>query len=407
MSVKKSFLLVLFSLISAGILMAQESEPKKKKVEIIPLPVVAVNPTTGVLFGILPGLNWRMGPPETTKASTALIGIYYTTNNQLFTSIRGNAFSEGNRWNLLSDVRFNLNSQPTYGLSSSRSYSSHTTTLEENDTPSDNPYKRIRQSEMMAFNNFRFYQTLQRRYEETDFYYGLGYHLDMYWSIDDKKLDLESDPPRLTHHYRYQQLKGLSTNSYSQSGISLNGTFDSRDNVVNPYSGQMAFISYRIFPRFLGSTTSATQLWMEYRNYFNLDKNRPRHLIALWTYGWFLTTGNTSYMTLPAVGWDMFARSGRPYTQGRFRGEDLVYAEVEWRFPLQKEKDNWGGVVFLNSTTASSRTDNINLFGNIAPGYGCGIRYMINKNKRVNIGLDYGFGIKGAQGLFLNLNEYF
>lgn len=384
----------------------EEREKEEKKMDIVLLPIIAANPTVGVLFGVLPGLNWNAGTKEDTRASTALIGIYYTTNNQLFTSIRANAFSKESRWNLLSDVRFNLNSQPTYGLSSSINNSS-STIVGDDDEVSDNPYNKVPRREMMVFNNLRFYHTIQKRHKETNLYYGLGYHLDSYWSIDDQQLDLEAEPQVITHHYRYQQLKGLSTKSYVQSGVSLNLTFDSRDNVVNPYEGQMAFASYRIFPEFLGSTTDATQLWVEYRKFIGLDKNRPRNVLALWTYGWFVTSGNSPYMALPAVGWDMFARSGRPYTQGRFRGEDLAYAEAEWRFPLQKNKDKWGGVLFLNTTTASSRTENINLFSYLEFGYGGGLRFMINEDKRVNIGLDYGFGAHGAQGLFVNLNEYF
>jgi outer membrane protein assembly factor BamA len=260
---------------------------------------------------------------------------------------------------------------------------------------------------MMAFNNLRIYHTLQKRHEETNLFYGLGYHLDSYWAIDDKQLDLAATPPAVTHHERYQQLKGISSEHYMQSGISANVTYDSRDNVVNPYEGIMATTSFRVFPTWLGSTTDATQLWAEFRTYFNLDKDRPRHVLALWTYGWFVTSGTSPYLALPAVGWDMFARSGRPYTQGRFRGEDLVYAEAEWRVPLQPNSDTWGAVVFLNTTTASSRSENIDLFGNLEFGYGAGIRFMINKAKRVNLGIDYGFGAHGAQGLFVNLNEYF
>jgi hypothetical protein len=84
-----------------------------------------------------------------------------------------------------------------------------------------------------------------------------------------------------------------------------------------------------------------------------------------------------------------------------------VYAEAEWRVPLQPNSDTWGAVVFVNTTAASSRTENIDLFSNLEFGYGAGIRFMINKAKRVNLGIDYGFGAHGAQGLFVNLNEYF
>ncbi|MCU0358038.1 MAG: outer membrane protein assembly factor [Cyclobacteriaceae bacterium] len=380
-------------------------EKKEKKVDITILPVVAANPTVGVLFGVLPGLNWNMGTEADTRNSTGLIGIYYTTQNQLFTSFRSNAFTAGDRFNLLTDIRFNLNSQPTYGLGSDIFRS--TVVGGDDDDVSESPYDPVPTNEMMAFNNFRFYQTVQKRHKQTNLFYGIGYHLDIFWSINDKQLDLEAEPQQITHHYRYQTLKGLSTEKYSQSGLSLNTTFDSRDNVVNPYVGHLAAVSLRAFPEFLGSTVNASQLWMEYRTYINLDKARPRNVLAFWTYGWFVTSGTSPYLALPAIGWDMFARSGRPYTQGRIRGEDLVYTEAEWRFPLQKDKDRWGAVLFVNATTASSRTEDIKLFGNFVPGYGGGLRFMINEKKRVNLGLDYGFGAKGAQGLFVNLNEYF
>lgn len=378
-------------------------EKKEKKVDINILPVVAANPTVGVLFGVLPGVNWNMGTEEDTRNSTALIGIYYTTLDQLFSSVRSNAFTRGDRFNLLTDIRFNLNSQPTYGLGSVIDRSE----IVGSDEAASDKYGAYTGQQMMAFDNFRFYETVQKRHKETNLFYGIGYHLDIFWAIDDKKLALDSVPPKITQHYRYQTLKGLSTERYTQSGLSANVTLDSRDNVVNPYQGQLAAISWRAFPEFLGSTVSASQLWMEYRTYLNLKKERPRNLIALWTYGWFVTSGTSPYLALPAIGWDMFARSGRPYTQGRIRGEDLVYAEAEWRFPLQREKDKWGGVVFCNATTASSRTENIDLFANFVPGYGAGLRFMINEKKRVNLGLDYGFGANGAQGLFVNLNEYF
>jgi hypothetical protein len=379
-------------------------EKKEKKVDIAFLPVIAANPTVGVLFGVLPGLNWNMGTEADTRNSTGLIGLYYTTNNQLFTSFRSNAFTKGDGFNLLTDIRFNLNSQPTYGLGSDIN---RPTIVGGDDEVSDNPYDKVPENEMMAFNNFRFYQTVQKRHKKTNLFYGIGYHLDIFWDINDKQLDLSANPQQITHHYRYQTLKGLSTEKYTQSGLSANVTYDSRDNVVNPYTGQLAAISWRAFPEFLGSTTSASQLWVEYRKYFNLVKSRPRNVLAFWTYGWFVTSGTSPYMALPAIGWDMFARSGRPYTQGRIRGEDLVYGEAEWRFPLQRTKNKWGGVLFVNTSTASSRTENVDIFKNFVFGYGGGLRFMINEKKRVNLGLDYGFGAHGAQGLFVNLNEYF
>jgi hypothetical protein len=379
---------------------------KERKVTIIPMPVIAANPTTGLIFGVAPGFNWFNGNPETTSLTSFLGTFLYTAKNQVFLQVRGNMFLKDDRWLLMSDIRFNLNSQPTYGLSTNSEYMYHTVVGEDGEV-SDDLVKGPPENEMMAFTHFRFYQTALKRHKDSRFFYGVGYHLDIMSNIDDKELDLEATPPRITYHYSYQTTKELPLEGYTQSGISLNASLDSRDNVANPYDGRLVFASLRLNPEFLGSTASASQLWLEYRDYFNLSKSRPRNLIAFWAYGWFVTSGKSPYMFLPATGWDMFSRSARPYTHGRFRGEDLAYTEVEWRFPLQKSKDRLGGVVFVNATTASSRTDNVDLFSYFQAGYGAGLRYMISPKNRVNIGLDYGRGIHGASAIFLNLNEMF
>jgi outer membrane protein assembly factor BamA len=148
-------------------------------------------------------------------------------------------------------------------------------------------------------------------------------------------------------------------------------------------------------------------LWLEYRDYIHFDPNRPRHLLGFWTYGWFQVGKPTPYMDLPAVGWDQFGRSGRAYTQGRFRGENLMYFETEYRFPLLRNKEFLGGVVFLNATTASNKTAGINLFQYLDPAAGVGLRVMINKTSRANLNIDYAWGKYGAQGFYFGLNEVF
>jgi hemolysin activation/secretion protein len=112
-------------------------------------------------------------------------------------------------------------------------------------------------------------------------------------------------------------------------------------------------------------------------------------------------------MNLPSITWDMFGRSGRGYAQGRFRGENMVYTEAEWRFPLQQNKETFGGTVFVNAASFSSKTTNESLFNKINPGYGVGLRVMINKQNRTTISADYGFGQKGNSGFYLNVNESF
>ncbi|WP_332369429.1 hypothetical protein [Spirosoma telluris] len=65
-----------------------------------------------------------------------------------------------------------------------------------------------------------------------------------------------------------------------------------------------------------------------------------------------------------------------------------------------------GGVVFANMQTYSDYP-NTNQFGKLLPGGGVGLRIKINKHSNLNLAVDYGFGIGGSQGLFLNLGEVF
>ncbi|MCU0421024.1 MAG: BamA/TamA family outer membrane protein [Cyclobacteriaceae bacterium] len=379
---------------------------KEKKIALVPMPVLAANPTTGFMFGVAPGATWVTGDTATTSMSSFLGGFIYTTKKQLFTSIRGSAFLENDRWVLTTDVRFNINSQPTYGLSTQPDKFNRTL-VASSERVSDGLRNGPPASEMLGFHHLRLHQVVLKRHRESRFFYGLGYHLDVMTSLDDKQLDLVSVPQALTFHYQYQQQKNLPVDGYALSGLSLNASLDSRDNVANPYAGRLASVMFRVNPRWAGSTASSTHLWVEYRDYLPLTKTRPRNLIAFWAYGSFVTSGHMPYMLLPATGWDFYSRSARPYTQGRFRGEDLIYTEAEWRFPLQQQKENLGAVVFVNMTSASSRTEHVSLFRYGQLGYGAGLRYMIDKKSRVNLGADYGRGANGASGFFLNLNEYF
>jgi len=191
----------------------------------------------------------------------------------------------------------------------------------------------------------------------------------------------------------------------------LNLMYDSRDNAAAPYKGRYALITYRYNPVFLGSSQASSTLWLEYRDYFSLSKKpQPSHLLAFWAYGNFQTSGHLPYLDLPALGWDQFGRSGRAYTQGRFRGENVIYSELEYRAHLlgtKKNPDFMGAVAFVNMTTATNYNADIGLFQYMDLGYGIGLRFMMNKTSRTNITFDYAWGNYGAQGLFLNVNETF
>jgi hypothetical protein len=111
-------------------------------------------------------------------------------------------------------------------------------------------------------------------------------------------------------------------------------------------------------------------------------------------------------MTLPATSYDQRSRSGRGYTQGRFRGNQYTYGEAEYRFPISKCGGLWSGVAFINATTANNPAQDLALFESIKPGYGFGLRVMLDKATRTNLVLDWGFGEKSS-GFYLAVSETF
>jgi len=373
---------------------------KEKSISMIILPGIGYSPANGFVVGGVGGATWFMGNKATTKMSNATVGVMYTTQNQVLCTLKGNTYFRDNSFMMLSDIRYLLTSQSTYGLG----------TGPQSAKPIGNggtDFTSIQGAQMMEFDYLRFHSTLLKQFGTSGFYGGIGVHCDWHTNIHDTLLNIDADPPVYTSHYAYSQSKGFSATSYLLSGISVNAIYDSRDNAVSPYRGRYAYINMRVNPKFLGSDQNSSILWVEYRDYFSLYKERPRHIIGLWTSGWFVTSGNVPYLDLPAIGWDQFSRSGRGYVQGRFRGEDFAYGEVEYRFPLQQKKDTFGGVLFVNSFSASGRDAGIDLFEYVNFGYGVGFRIMLDKRARTNFVIDYGLGQYGSNGFYVTLNETF
>ncbi|HEV3225150.1 MAG TPA: BamA/TamA family outer membrane protein, partial [Puia sp.] len=188
-------------------------------------------------------------------------------------------------------------------------------------------------------------------------------------------------------------------------GLTINVTEDSRDNPINAYKGIYASLIFRINEKIFGGSQNSTMLYAEWRNYIPLQKNKPGMILAFWTWGQFVTSGNVPYLALPSIGWDTYGRSGRGYVQGRFRGVNMVYGESEFRMPISKN-GLFGVVAFLNATTASSPTTGQQLFNSLAPGYGVGLRIKMNMKDRTNICVDYGRG-QSSNGLYFNIQETF
>jgi len=362
------------------------------------LPIIGYGPANGYVIGAAVGISSLLGDPKTTQLSSALMSLSITTKDQVLLCLRSSIFLPGNKWYIPGDIRFLIFTQPTYGLGIYGLNSTVTFGIGGIDVS-----KSVLE-QPMSFNYVRIYETAVK--EIFPFWYaGLGVNIDIHEKIQDESLKLDTPNPVITSNYFYSVVHGFDPTHYSTNGLSLNIIEDSRDNPINAYKGFYANMRFRVNEKIFGSSQNSTMLFYDFRHYIPLNKNRPGTVLAFWTWGEFVTSGNVPYLALPAIGWDTYGRSGRGYVQGRFRGVNMVYGETEYRQPISRN-GLFGAVAFLNVTTASNTTTGQTLFNSLAPGYGIGLRINMNKKDRTNICIDYGRG-RSSSGLYFNIQETF
>ena len=134
--------------------------------------------------------------------------------------------------------------------------------------------------------------------------------------------------------------------SSTSTGFTLNALYDTRDNSINPYNGFYAMATYRDNLEFMGSNSNWESLIMDVRKYFKFPAG-SRNILAFWSYDWLILKGKPPYLDLPSTNWDTYSSTGRGYIQGRFRGDEMVDFESEYRFPVTAN-GFLGAVVFVN-----------------------------------------------------------
>jgi hypothetical protein len=353
-----------------------------KKWMIAGSPVINYGPTSGFGLGVAGNVAFYKGFPATTRISSLVASVIGTTKNQLLVNAKLNASALDNRWRLEGDNRLYWTSQKTYGLG---------TDTQQSDAVDQ------------KYDYFRFYETIYRQLGHNT-YLGAGFLYNTHTDVrptDDAASEAWAGSP----YVAYSEQHGFDAASQTSAGFSLHALLDSRDSSINPCGGWYAGAAYRLFFKgFLGGTSDWQQLSYDVRTYLRLSRN-ARHKLAFWLSGDFVTGGTAPYLDLPGTGMDTYGRAGRGYPQGRFRGEGLVYGELEYRWTLTKN-GLIGTVAFLNTETLSNESTGEKLFRSFATAGGVGLRVMLNKRSQTNLCFDIGFG-KDGSNLYFAVQEAF
>ena len=360
-----------------------DSAKAETKPKVAILPSFGYNPSLGAIIGAKMSGVKQLGDPKDTHLSAFGLEFLLTSKKVITVQVRHNIFKAGNKWNFQGNWQFSKFLVADYGVGTGNDYI----------TKGDSVFP-------LRFNYFRFMEGAYRLIAK-DLYFGLGIALNIRTKIDDERLEALSSTP----HQRYSERHGFNPTKYTSNGLVAGFQYDTRDHPLRSYSGAHVEVVLRYNPEWFGSSKNSTQFYYDIRKYIGLSKRNPAHVLAFWSTASFWLNGEIPYLELPATGSDMYNRSGRAYTISRFKGPSFAYGESEYRFPITPNK-LLSGVAFINVQTASDDLGK-KIFKYWEPGFGAGLRVLLQKKSRTVICIDYAMGKHESSGLFFGLNEVF
>ncbi len=345
-------------------------------------PSLGSKPTTGINGGVATNVAFVTGDAASTRLSSISGGLKVSQKGQTLSGVKLAVFLPDDRWFIQGDNRLSWTSQNTYGLGGA--------------TPSAD-------AENLKYDQLRLYESLFRTVAP-GLFVGFGVDVNRHSNI---RAATTGDPTFDQAAYTtYTMTNGFNLSQQTSSGVSTSVMYDTRDNALNAQRGWLASATYRTFFKgFLGGDSAWDELYVDVRTYKKLTSDGRRRL-AFWLLADLVTGGTAPYFDLPETGGDAYGRSARGYGEGRYRGDHLVYGEVEYRDTLTRN-GLFGYVVFVNTTTIDSDTSGERLFDAFAPAAGTGLRVLLNKKSRTNLCVDYGWGKQGSRGLYLSIQEAF
>jgi hypothetical protein len=343
-------------------------------------PSIGSKPSTGLNGGFSGNVAFFRGDPQTTHISSLTAGLKVSVKDQTLGGIRFSMFTRDDRWFLQGDNRLQWTSLNTYDLGASAPQAD---------------------AENAKYDLFRFYDTAYRNVRP-GLFVGLGLNVSAHSNIRPGAGTLPAWDE--SAYVAYTERHGFAADRQISSGASVAVLYDTRDNAINAERGVLASATYRtFFNGFLGGDSTWQELNLDARTYRKLTRD-GRNKLAFWFLGDLVTGGTAPYLDLPATATP--ERSARGYSEGRYRGEHLLYGEMEYRGTLTRS-GLVGFVAFLNTTTVDNTETGDKLFDSYAPGAGFGFRFLLNKRSKTNLCTDYGWGKDGSRGFYLAIQEAF
>ncbi|MGB5692475.1 MAG: BamA/TamA family outer membrane protein, partial [Flavobacteriaceae bacterium] len=175
----------------------------------------------------------------------------------------------------------------------------------------------------------------------------------------------------------------LGNNGGTVIGIGTDLLWDSRDNLFFPNSGIYQYFKTVIYPGGMSDFNFAS---------FELDVKSflaiaPDHVFAF-NMNVQSVVGDTPFYKLPALGGQ---KRMRGFFNGRYRDNFYGMLQAEYRQYFYRK---WGFVAFAGAGNVSNTIVEYD-FSSMKYSYGVGLRFLFNKQQKINLRMDIGFGSDG------------
>lgn len=333
---------------------------------VVPVPVFSVSPEKGASVGII--LEYFFNTAKSvdkqhTRLSNAYLNFQYTTRNQMIAEAVYSIYTNEEKYFL----------QGAFGY---KDFYERYWTMSA-DTVGNNDFRGID------------YQQLYMRgkwvkHLNNQLFVGLNYNFNQFNKIE---LEQKSYPPT-------PAVSGLSNSRTSGIGPLL--IVDKRDHQFSPAKGWFAEVGVRFHEQFLGSAFNFTQYNIDVRRYVPIQSKGILAFNATAT----LNDGEVPFLDKVKLGNDKIMRG---YFAGRFRDNEFAAAQIEYRHFVGKSIV-LAGFISAGQTAPSIEQFNLQAMQSCVGG---GLRYLINKAKRLYIRFDAGYTQKQNWGFYLNLGDAF
>ncbi|WP_340115070.1 BamA/TamA family outer membrane protein [Maribellus mangrovi] len=331
--------------------------------KIIPVPIISYSQEAGNVFGLTKFNAFRIDKNDTLSDYSKISEVFtFSTKGHINASISTNLNFSENKWMVMGYVNYKKRPEYILGIG--------------NDVKKED-------AELITIDRVKFFNIVLRNIT-SHFYLGTGVDLNNTFKV-------EKDSTSFLIKNNITGKDGGFT-----LGLGLTAAWDSRDNKYNAHTGTYALLGYLYYPKVTDVTTEFHTFQFDLRHFFVPWK---KHVIAM-QLATNYSSGDVPFYELSKLGGEERMRG---YYEGALRDKVLLDGQIEYRMPVWKI---FGIVGWVGCGRVADKYSNLSLDG-FRPSYGLGLRIKVDSASDINMRLDFGKGIKGVSGFYINFAEAF